>query len=122
MYFYILCMNILVAKITRLPTFFVDADGYFVCDEGNLTLTNGNGMNEGRVEICVNNSWWTVCDSDWGTEEATIVCKQLGFIELGTDRQFQCHNGMFIVYIELISYIHVVSDSGKQHKFIAEVY
>ena len=33
----------------------------------------------GRVEILVNNTWGTICDSNWGTEEGEVVCKQLGY-------------------------------------------
>jgi len=49
------------------------------CATGKLRLVGGNIENEGRVEICVNNQWGTVCDDLWGSAEARVVCLQLGY-------------------------------------------
>ena len=55
------------------------------CANGQLRLAAGNIANEGRVEICMNNEWGTVCDDSWGSADATIVCRQLGYLTQGTD-------------------------------------
>ena len=55
------------------------AQNYSVCLDGAVRLAGATGNFLGRVEICINNQWGTVCDSDWDSSEARVVCRQLGF-------------------------------------------
>ena len=55
------------------------------CASGELRLVGGLILNEGRVEICMDNVWGTVCDDSWSSTDATVVCRQLGFSTTGTE-------------------------------------
>ena len=56
----------------------IDADVNCACKNGDLRLLGGVESYEGRVEICLNNKWGTVCDNAWDRNDASVVCKQLG--------------------------------------------
>lgn len=57
---------------------------------GDIRLAGrASSMYEGRVELCHNEEWGTVCDDFWGDNDATVVCRQLGFITDGALIFFQ---------------------------------
>ena len=49
------------------------------CDSGVVRLTGGSRKSEGRLEVCLNNQWGTVCDDSWDDRATAVVCRQLGY-------------------------------------------
>ena len=49
------------------------------CTNGEVRLQDGPNVREGRVEICINKAWGTVCSTQFSNEDAAVVCAQLKF-------------------------------------------
>ena len=59
--------NYVALHENNFPSFF------FVKDE----------LARGRVDICYNGSYESVCSDTWKEEEASVICQQLGFSKYG---------------------------------------
>lgn len=49
---------------------------------GSVIITEGvhiRGYKLGRISICDGREWRAVCGEDWDTNDARVVCRQLGF-------------------------------------------
>lgn len=49
------------------------------CTQGDIRLVAGSAANEGRVEICNNNMWGSVCDQGWDINDARVACRHAGY-------------------------------------------
>ena len=65
-----------------IATSFIGMEG---CSQGSVRLehTDGATSREGTVEICVNGFWGAVCDNEWDSLDAQVVCHQLGHLTIG---------------------------------------
>ena len=50
-----------------------------VCYNGDVRLAGGDNTAVGRVEVCFNNTWGTVCDLDWDDRDAAAACNSADF-------------------------------------------
>ena len=50
----------------------------------NSAYYDKDGLVSGRVEVCVSGRYGSVCQTPWTEEDASVVCKQLGYSEYGT--------------------------------------
>ena len=54
------------------------------CQSGDVRLQDGTDPSNGRVEVCWNGMWATLCSHEFDENDASIVCKQLGYTSEGT--------------------------------------
>jgi len=61
-----------------------DYDYYYPgldADYGNLYIKDT--ISQGRVQICIGGRYTKVCDDFWDNQDASVVCRQLGFSPYG---------------------------------------
>lgn len=56
------------------------------CTTGDVRLADGPTSNTGRVEVCINKVWASICHNAFGTDEGNVVCGQLGYLNIGETR------------------------------------
>ena len=53
------------------------------CTNGKIRLVGGDTKYEGRVELCYDGVWGSVCPNSWDSNDAKVVCRQLYNIAIG---------------------------------------
>jgi len=54
-------------------------------EDGRVALVGGKNPREGRLEVCHNGIWGTVCDDGFNEAAARVVCYSLGFGYVGRE-------------------------------------
>ncbi len=54
---------------------------FIECNDTDVRLVQlpGDKENEGRVEYCSGGQWGLVCFESWDTNDARVICRQLGY-------------------------------------------
>ena len=92
------------------------------CTHGDVQLVGGSGTYEGNIQICFEGVWGWVCDNSWSSNDARVVCRQLGFSI--TSLSIHCNYTEFthspeetllIYYRHILLYQQRVSSASHEH-------
>ena len=57
------------------------------CAYGELRLIGGTNELEGRLEVCIDGQFGSICDDFWSVADANTACLQMGFAGVGKHTQ-----------------------------------
>ena len=55
-----------------------------------MRLSGSSVDNAGRIELCVEEIWTSLCDESWDFKDAQVVCRQLGYTPYGITTMTLC--------------------------------
>ncbi|XP_030832041.1 deleted in malignant brain tumors 1 protein-like [Strongylocentrotus purpuratus] len=87
------CVSNMVASVS-CATSYED-----ILQDGDIRLSNGSSSKDGQVEMFDESYWTPICGDDWGWEEATVSCRQLGYLGAITSyTTIEIHDGTEFIW------------------------
>ena len=79
------------------------------CTDGQVRLIGGTREAEGTVEVCYNGLWGSICHASWGTSDARVVCRQLGYLTAGKITVLCCVYKQSNIVLDIVFSLQVLS-------------
>ena len=82
------------------------------CIEGAIRLVDGKIDHEGRVEVCSNGVWGSICDNYFDTIDGDVICRELGYERCKYSLVIVMHvcmhavPGIHAIAISTLNYMH----------------
>lgn len=70
------------------------------CTEGAIRLVGGADDYEGRIEICHDGVWGTICDDFWSGNDGVVACGQLGLDFVSTTTRASYGEGTGEIWLD----------------------
>ncbi len=79
-----------------------------LCVDGEVRIVGGATF--GRVDICVQQTWGTVCDTEWNDVVASVICGQQGHSQYGIiyTSIYVCRSTHLLPYVHLLPF-HILT-------------
>ena len=88
-----------------------------LCSDGHVRVVSEteedlkDGRLRGRVEVCLNGRYGTICDTEFDGQDASVVCRQLGLSPYGNSVStsfskylFDSHNNQMLIFKRIERY------------------